>query len=92
MKFLDLAPKLAPEAKSSSLREAGTRLAFSITVLKIFWLLLITTIMITLPAKPARTRASDVTRSSVARVLVRILLPDGTLAYLDHKELLRSEK
>ena len=34
MKFLDLAPKLAPEAKSSSLREAGTRLAFVVALLQ----------------------------------------------------------
>ena len=84
LKFLDLAPKLAPEAKSSSLREAGTRLAFSVTVLTIFWLFLVLNSGNATSAATG-TRASDVTnrlRSSVARVLVRILLPDRTLAFL----------
>ena len=39
LKFLDLAPKLAPEVKSITLREAGTRLAFEVAFLKIFCLL-----------------------------------------------------
>ena len=81
LKFLDLAPKLAPEAKSSSLREAGTRLGFRVSFTVIFWLFTIFRSG-NATSKPDRTRASDVTnrvRSLVARVLIRILLSWASL-------------